>query len=73
MIVRDMDRIFTYPVEYGLISAVAESSIVTYRDFSIAKGAARQVMFEIFFDPQFYLLEIYVEQKEPETRQNQFA
>jgi hypothetical protein len=29
MIVRDLDKVFTYPVEDGAIIAIAESSLVT--------------------------------------------
>jgi hypothetical protein len=72
MIVRDLDKVFTYPVEDGAINAIAESSLVTQRDFSITKGAARQVMFEIFFDPQFYLLEIFVESRDAGETKSSF-
>ena len=51
MIVKDLNKVFIYPAINGIQNAVAESTLVTQRDFTIAKGAARQVIFEIFFDP----------------------
>ena len=64
MIVRDLEKVYIYPAINNIQGATAESTLVTQRDFSIAKGAARQVIFEIFYDPQFYLLEIYIESKD---------
>ena len=42
----------------------AQSKILTQRDFTIQEGAERQVLLEIYYDPQFYDLELLVESRD---------
>lgn len=57
------DTIYSYPLEVRLGSK-AQSHIITQRDFTIQEGAARQFLLEVFFDPQFYDLELLLESKD---------
>ena len=42
----------------------AQSKVLTQRDFTIQEGAERQVLLEIYYDPQFYDLELLVESRD---------
>ena len=42
----------------------AQSKVITQRDFTVQEGAQRQALMEIYYDPQFYDLELLVESKD---------
>lgn len=51
------------------LGSKAQSHIVTRRDFTVQEGEARQFLLEVFYDPQFYDLEILLESKDaPEVK-----
>ena len=56
-------QVFHYPLDTKMQSK-AQSHVVTRRDFTIAEGQHRQILFEIFYDSQFYDLEILIESKD---------
>ena len=39
-------------------------SFITQRDFTVQEGAQRQALLEIYYDPQFYDLELLVESRD---------
>jgi hypothetical protein len=63
-------QIFHYPVDTKMQSK-AQSHVVTRRDFTIPEGQHRQILVEIFYDSQFYDLELLIESKDAaETKNN---
>jgi len=60
----DPKTVFMYGAGKEKPSPQAQSRVVTKRDFTIQEGAQRQVLFEIFYDPQFYDLELLIESKD---------
>lgn len=60
--------VYTYPVDTRP-GPTAQSHVVTRRDFSIQEGDSRQVLLEIYYDSQFYDLEILIESRDaPELK-----
>ena len=45
-------------------SPKAQSRVITQRDFTVQENSQRQVLFEIYYDPQFYDLELLIESKD---------
>ena len=60
----DPKTIFMYGTGKDKPSPKAQSKIITQRDFTVQEGAQRQVLLEIYYDPQFYDLELLVESKD---------
>jgi len=60
----DPKTIFTYGAGKIKPSPKPQSNVVTTRDFTVQEGAQRQVLFEVFYDSQFYDLELLVESKD---------
>jgi len=57
------DTIFKYPV--GIYDQKASSTLITKRDIAVPEHAgSHQLLLEIYYDPQFYDLEILVESKD---------
>mmetsp|Transcript_21056 Transcript_21056/g.32602 ORF Transcript_21056/g.32602 Transcript_21056/m.32602 type:complete len:247 (+) Transcript_21056:1496-2236(+) len=62
MMLADENQVFTY--EANKQTAFAKSYQVVSRDFSVQGTQGRQVAFEIFYDSQFYDLELLVQSKD---------
>lgn len=61
-------QVYHYPLETKMQSK-SQSHVVTRRDFSIPEGQQRQILFEVFYDSQFYDLELLIESKDaPEVK-----
>jgi len=56
------DTIYTWPATRSLSDKV-ETKVLQVEPFTIATGGTRQVMAEVFFDPQFYDIELLLESR----------
>ena len=54
----DENTIYTY--QFGKSENKASSKVLTKRDFSVQGHTSKQVVFEVFYDPQFYDIELMV-------------
>lgn len=57
------EALYRWPAKRSNSKAV-EGGVLTVGTFAIPAGASRQVMVEVYFDPQFYDMEILIESKE---------
>ena len=58
------EDIFTYQAKRNQPGSEAQSVVLTRRDFAIPEQTLRQVLFEVYFESQFYDLELLVESKD---------
>lgn len=62
------DAVYSYPLDVRM-GPKAQSYIVTRRDFAVQEGESRQFLLEVYYDSQFYDLEILLESKDaPEVK-----
>ena len=60
----DPKTVFVYGAGNDRPEPKAQSKILTRRDFTVQEGAERQMLLEIYYDPQFYDLELLVESRD---------
>jgi hypothetical protein len=55
------EAIFVYEARRSQSDSKLESTVLVQKDFKVPAGSARQVMIEVYFDAQFYDLELLIE------------
>jgi hypothetical protein len=61
----EKDIVYIYPTTYS--GEDSHSDVLTEKHFSIPKGTKKEVFLELYYDTQFYVLEVLIENKDPQV------
>jgi len=63
-VLAEPEAVFVYEARRSQSDSRLESTVLVQKDFKVPAGSARQVMIEVYFDAQFYDLEVLIEARQ---------